>query len=145
MLDRFVFHFRSSCASEGLCGLSGRSQKCSRGDSVGDPMEESTKLSAMINEAEAVRVSDWLQEAVQSGARLVTGGDREKAIVQPTVIADVKPGMKLATQELFGPAIGVAPVKDFDEAMEIANGVNYGLGASIFTRCQHSLTLRSTD
>ncbi|MGA0260702.1 MAG: aldehyde dehydrogenase family protein, partial [bacterium] len=104
------------------------------GISVGDPMEESTKLSAMINEAEAARVSDWLQEAVQGGARLITGGDREKAIVQPTVIADVKPGMRLATQELFGPAIGVAPVESFDEAMEIANGVNYGLGASIFTK-----------
>ncbi len=51
-------------------------------------MEESAKLSAMINEAEAARVSDWLQEAVQGGARLITGGDREKAIVQPTVIAD---------------------------------------------------------
>ena len=102
--------------------------------SVGNPMEESTKLSAMINEAEAARVSDWLQEAVLGGARLITGGAREKAIVQPTVIADIKPGMRLATQELFGPAIGVAPVGSFEEAMQIANSVNYGLGASIFTK-----------
>ena len=68
-----------------------------------------------------------------SGARLVTGGDREKAIVQPTVIADVKPGMKLATRTVWACNWG-GTCKDFDEAMEIANGSKYGLGASIFTK-----------
>ncbi len=109
-------------------------------------MEESTKLSAMINEAEAARVSDWLQEAVQGGARLITGGDREKAIVQPTVIADVKPGMRLATQELFGPAIGVAPVERLRRGDGNCQWCELWTWSQYFhKRCQHRLTLRSTD
>src|SRR5258708_7201657 len=101
---------------------------------VGDPLADGVTLSAMINEAEAVRVSAWIDEAVAGGARLVTGGQREGAIYAPTIVADVKPNMRISCEELFGPAVAVTPVDNIDEAIALANDTNYALSAGIFTR-----------
>jgi len=101
---------------------------------VGDPMAEDTKLSAMITEKEAVRVGQWVDEAVHNGARVVTGGQRERATFAPTIVADVKPEMRISCEELFGPAVAVTPVKTVDEAIALTNDSNYGLGAGIFTK-----------
>ena len=101
---------------------------------VGDPARDETKLAAMINESEAARVEQWVDEAVSQGAKKVTGGTRDKAIYAPTVIADAKPEMKIFRDELFGPAIGVTPIDGLDGALELLGGDSYGLAASVFTR-----------
>ena len=101
---------------------------------TGNPLEEKTKVGPMVRERDAVRVEEWVKEAVQAGARLVTGGERRGAIYAPTVLADVKPEMRVSRSELFGPAVAVTPVGSIDEAIAMANDTNYGLSAGIFTQ-----------
>jgi acyl-CoA reductase-like NAD-dependent aldehyde dehydrogenase len=101
---------------------------------LGDPFAEDTKLSAMISENDARRVDAWIQEAVQSGARVVAGGERDGAKYSATVVADVKPDMRIFRDELFGPAVAVTPAENVDEAIAIANDSAYGLASGIFTR-----------
>jgi acyl-CoA reductase-like NAD-dependent aldehyde dehydrogenase len=101
---------------------------------VGDPMADDTKLSAMISVGDAQRVQTWVQEAVSSGARVVTGGERQGAVLAPTIVADVDPRMRISREEVFGPAVAVTPVDTVDEAIALANDSKYGLGAGIFTR-----------
>jgi glyceraldehyde-3-phosphate dehydrogenase (NADP+) len=101
---------------------------------VGNPLEEETRLSAMISEQDAERVGTWIKEAVAQGARIVTGGERNGAVFAPTIVADVKPSMRVSCDELFGPAVAVSPVESVDEAIQLANDSRYGLGAGIFTR-----------
>jgi len=101
---------------------------------TGNPLEERTKVGPMVRERDAVRVDEWVREAVQAGARLVTGGERRGAIYAPTVLADVKPEMRVSRSELFGPAVAVTPVGTIDEAIAMANDTNYGLSAGIFTQ-----------
>jgi acyl-CoA reductase-like NAD-dependent aldehyde dehydrogenase len=100
---------------------------------LGDQFDESVKVGPMIKEKEAVRVEEWVKEAVASGARVTTGGRRQGALFEPTVIADVKPEMRVSADELFGPAVTVTPFSDIDEAIAMANDSVYGLAAGIFT------------
>jgi glyceraldehyde-3-phosphate dehydrogenase (NADP+) len=101
---------------------------------TGDPMEESTGQGAMISEEEAKRVEAWIGEALENGARLVTGGQRNGAVLTPTVVADVSPHLRLSKDELFGPAVAVTPVENVEEALTLASASEYGLSAGIFTR-----------
>jgi len=101
---------------------------------VGDPMAEDTRLSAMISERDAARVENWVQEAVGGGARVVTGGTRDRALFAPTIVADVQADMRISCAELFGPAVAVTPIESVDEAIALANDSLYGLGAGIFTQ-----------
>jgi acyl-CoA reductase-like NAD-dependent aldehyde dehydrogenase len=101
---------------------------------VGDPLTEDTKISAMITVGDAERVESWFNEAVEGGARILTGGRREGAVVAPTVVVDVKPQMRVFSEELFGPAVAVTPVDTIEDAIALANNSKYGLGAGIFTR-----------
>ncbi len=101
---------------------------------VGDPLSEETRLSALITPADAERVGSWIQEAVDGGARIVTGGQRGGGVLAPTVVADVKPQDRISCDELFGPAVAVTPVENLDQAIALANDTRYGLGAGIFTR-----------
>ena len=100
---------------------------------VGDPSSEDTQLSALISEGEAQRVEATVREAVDSGARLLTGGGRSGAVVEPTVVAEVDPSSTLSRDELFGPAVAVTPVSGIEEAIALANDSSYGLGAGVFT------------
>ena len=101
---------------------------------TGNPMSETTKMGPMIREADAARVHDWIAEAVDQGARVVAGGDREGTLHAPTVLADVKSDMRVSREELFGPAVGVSPFNDIDEAIAMANDSRFGLSAGIFTQ-----------
>lgn len=101
---------------------------------VGDPLAADTTLSAMISVADAERVSSWVQEAVQAGARVVTGGERQGAVFAPTIVADVKPRMRVSSEEVFGPLVAVTPVETVEDAIASVNDSKYGLGAGIFTR-----------
>jgi acyl-CoA reductase-like NAD-dependent aldehyde dehydrogenase len=100
---------------------------------VGNQLDPTVHVGPMIKEKEAVRVDEWVKEAVASGARVLTGGTRQGAMYAPTVIADVKPEMRVSSDELFGPAVAVTPFTDINEAIALANDTNYGLAAGIFT------------
>jgi acyl-CoA reductase-like NAD-dependent aldehyde dehydrogenase len=104
------------------------------GIAAGDPLNEKTKMGPMIRERDAVRVGEWIDEAIAQGARLVCGGSRTGTLYQPTVVADVKPTMRIARDELFGPAVGVSRAATIDEAIAYANQSRYGLSAGIFTQ-----------
>ncbi len=101
---------------------------------VGNPQGQGTQMGPMIRESDAIRVGDWIREAVDSGARIVAGGDREGTLHAPTVVADVKSDMRISYDELFGPAVAVSHFKDIDEAITMANDTIYGLSAGLFTQ-----------
>ncbi len=92
------------------------------------------KLGPLIQEREATRVTNWIQEAVGAGAKLLCGGQQDRAIVQATVLTDVPLEQRLMREELFGPAVGCYQCASVDEALELANQTNYGLSAAIFTQ-----------
>ena len=100
---------------------------------TGDQLDESVSMGPMIRENDAVRVSDWIHEASQGGARVIVGGDRNGTLHAPTVVADVDPRMRISCEELFGPAVGLTRFEAIDEAIASANDTNYGLSAALFT------------
>ncbi len=100
---------------------------------VGNQLDETTKVGPMVREKEATRVDEWVREAVGQGARVVVGGQRQGAMYAPTIVADVKPEMRISGEELFGPAVAVTPFDDIDQAIALANDSPYGLAAGIFT------------
>ncbi len=100
---------------------------------AGDQLAEDTKVGPLVRQGDAERVAEWIGEATNSGARLLCGGEREGAVVQPALLADVQPSMRLSCDELFGPAVGVTRAANIDEAIKLANDTPYGLSAGIFT------------
>ncbi len=100
---------------------------------VGHPFEESTDVSSLIDEAAAIRVKGWLDEAVAAGARLVTGGDRKRATITPAILTDVAPQARISCQEVFGPVVAVYRYSKLDDAISQVNSTPYGLQAGIFT------------
>jgi len=100
---------------------------------TGNQLDESVQVGPMVKEREAARVEEWVKEAVASGARLVVGGRRQGAIYEPAIVADVKPEMRVSSEELFGPAVAVAPFNDVDEAITMANDSKYGFAAATST------------
>jgi acyl-CoA reductase-like NAD-dependent aldehyde dehydrogenase len=91
-------------------------------------------MGPMVRAQDAVRVNEWVKEAVGAGARTLIGGDYEGAMHEPTIVADVDPEMRISCEELFGPAVAVTPFSGIDEAIAMANDSNYGLSAAIFTQ-----------
>ena len=102
--------------------------------STGNPIEASTKMGPMIREHDAIRVNQWVEEAIDTGAELITGGEREGQIHAPTLLANVKSEMRISSDEVFGPVVGVTSVDNIDEAIDLANDTDYGLSAAIFTQ-----------
>jgi acyl-CoA reductase-like NAD-dependent aldehyde dehydrogenase len=100
---------------------------------VGDPGEEDTDVGPVIDEDARERIVSWVEEAKSAGAAVLTGGEVVDGLLQPTVIADVTPDMKVSCQEVFGPLCTVSPYDSSEEAFELANGTEYGLQAGIFT------------
>ena len=100
---------------------------------MGNPREAETRLGSLISEEEATRVHSSINEARHSGAKVLTGGDRQGAVVTPAVVAGVDPRSPLSRNELFGPAVAVTSAFDLDSAIALANDNDYGLGAGIFT------------
>ena len=100
---------------------------------AGDPMAGTVKVGPMVRESDAIRVESWINEAVGAGARLITGGERDGAVLTPSILAEVHPDMKISREELFGPAVNVTPIDGIDEAIKYANDTRFGLSAAIFT------------
>ncbi len=107
------------------------------GRQVGDPSDPDTFVGPLIDEAAAVRVQDWAQRAVDGGARRLAGGDRDGALLQPTVLADVDPSMDVVCREVFGPVLSLIRYRDLDAAIDQINDTPYGLAAGIFTDDLH--------
>ncbi len=99
----------------------------------GDPMLETTDVPPLIREQDAVRVVEWIDEAVQAGAKLLCGGKRKGALVEPTVLTDTSPNMRVNCAEIFGPVVTVESYETFDEALSTINNSVYGLQAGIMT------------
>ncbi len=100
----------------------------------GDPRDEKTLVGPMIDEAAAKRVEGWVQEAVKGGARVLCGGKRKGALLEPIVLTNVNPEMNVCSQEVFAPLAVLVPFSSMTEALEIANNSTYGLQAGVFTK-----------
>ncbi len=101
---------------------------------VGDPSDDDVDVGPMISEQEADRVQRWVSEAVDAGASLLHGGERDKALLQPTIVINPGADTRILRDEVFGPACSVMPVDSFEEAVAKADDTEYGLQAAIFTR-----------
>ena len=101
---------------------------------VGDPLDERVDVGPMIDLREAERIEGWVNEAQAGGAEVLTGGRREGPVYLPTVLARVRPEMKVVAQEAFAPVASVIEYDDFEEALRAADRTEYGLQASVFTR-----------
>ena len=101
---------------------------------VGDPLDEATDVSALISKSERDRVAVWIEEAQSQGATIAAGGEiGDDGVLQPTLIVDATPDMKVCELEVFGPVVAVTRYDDFDEALRLANDTRYGLQAGVFT------------
>lgn len=100
---------------------------------VGDPMKEETDMGPMINEQSAKRVEEWIKEAIDMGGKVLTGGERDKAIFQPTVLINVPLNAKVVSEEVFGPVVVIIPFTNLLEALKMVNMSKYGLQAGVFT------------
>jgi acyl-CoA reductase-like NAD-dependent aldehyde dehydrogenase len=102
---------------------------------VGDPLDETTQVSALIDQGNRDRVLAWIDEAVAGGATLACGGKlTEDGVLAPTVLTDVDPDAKVCRDEVFGPLVVVNSYSDVEDAFAAANDTRYGLHAGIFTR-----------
>jgi len=108
---------------------------------IGAGWEDSTDLGPVINRAALDKIHSYTAIGRDEGARLLTGGEIATGngldhglFYRPTIFADVDPHMRIAQEEIFGPTTALIPVDDFDEAVQVANGIRYGLSSSIFTR-----------
>lgn len=101
---------------------------------VGDPLDEKTTFGPMITEEAAIRAESWINDAVVGGAKVVTGGKREGTLLEPTVLTNVTPEMKVVCAEVFAPIVTVIPFETEDEAVAAANDSEFGLHAGVFTK-----------
>lgn len=100
---------------------------------LGDPESEDSTLGPMINEAAAQRALAWVTEAVDAGARLLTGGQRSHARLQPTVLIDVPRDARVEREEVFAPVLSMRPVDGVEEAFAAVNDSDFGLQVGVFT------------
>lgn len=105
---------------------------------VGDPLEETTRVGALIEEEHLAKVLRHVRDAVDAGASLVRGGGRVREesggyFVEPVILDRVSPSMRISREEVFGPVIAITTFTSVDEAVALANGTEYGLQASLFT------------
>ncbi|PKL96315.1 MAG: aldehyde dehydrogenase [Gammaproteobacteria bacterium HGW-Gammaproteobacteria-8] len=100
----------------------------------GDPYDHDTFIGPLISVDDAKRVVEWIAEAVDKGATLLVGGERDGAIVRPAVLEGVARDCRIYDNELFGPAMVIEPFDDFDSALDVMNDSRYGLQAGLFVR-----------
>ena len=105
----------------------------------GDPLDPATRLGAIVDEIQTKTVLGYIAAGRAEGAEVLAGGKRTRqetggCYVQPTVFSNVRPDMKIAREEIFGPVLATITVKDAEEAIRVANGVDYGLAAAVWTR-----------
>ncbi len=99
----------------------------------GDPLNESTQISVMIDEQAAERSQSWVDEALNGGAKLLCGNRREGSMYSPTVLTDTHSEMRVIRDEIFAPVVSLETFSEFEEAVARANVSRYGLQAGVFT------------
>ena len=100
----------------------------------GDPADEATEVGPLIRPAEAERIESWIAEAVEGGAKLLAGGQRNGSLIAPAILTATQSGMKLRDEEVFGPVLTIEPYEDFEQALAEVNHSKYGLQAGLLTR-----------
>jgi len=112
-----------------------------RGLRIGDGLDESVDMGPLINEAAREKVLGYIDVGKREGARLLTGGAIYKSgssangfFFEPTIFDQVKPDMRIAQEEIFGPVLSILEVNSFEEAIEVLNSTAYGLSSSIYTQ-----------
>src|SRR5205823_6708190 len=112
-----------------------------KGLRVGDGLDSKTQMGPVVSQSQLDTVMKYVAIGKKEGARLMCGGQpltsgtlAKGFFHQPTIFADVEPKMRIAQEEIFGPVVSVIPCRSFDEAVAIANDVQYGLSASIYTQ-----------
>jgi 1-pyrroline-5-carboxylate dehydrogenase len=109
---------------------------------VGDPTDAATTMSAVINQKAFKTINEYIEKGKSEGGRVMTGGgaDGEQGFfIEPTVIADVKPGATIEQEEIFGPVLAVIRAESFDDALKIANDTQYGLTGAVYTNDEEKL------
>ncbi len=101
---------------------------------VGDPMEEDTDVGPVIDDRSADRIMSWIEEAINDGAELLIGGNRNGRIIEPTILINVSPTSKVSCKEVFGPVVHIERYEEFGDALEMVNNSRYGLQAAVFTK-----------
>lgn len=99
----------------------------------GNPLEQTARLSVMIDEAAAKRAESWVNEATENGAKLLGGGKRDGAFLDATIITETNPEMRVVSEEVFAPIVVVEKFSEFEEAVDLSNQSKYGLQAGVFT------------
>ena len=107
--------------------------EATRAIKVGDPRDAATVVGPMISEADAERAERWVAEAVRDGARIVHGGRRTGALLEPTILTATHRDMRVMCDEVFAPVLSVIPFRTLDDAIEQVNSVPFGLAAGVFT------------
>lgn len=100
----------------------------------GNPLDEQTDISCMIDEKNAIRVKEWLNEAEKNNARILLGGERNSNYLQPTVVTNTNTSMKINAEEVFGPVVALEKINDFSEGIKLLNDTRFGLQAGVFTQ-----------
>jgi acyl-CoA reductase-like NAD-dependent aldehyde dehydrogenase len=100
---------------------------------LGDPADEETDVGPVIDEDARERILEWIDEARAGGAEILAGGEEQDGLIQPTVVANASPKLKVSCEEVFGPVVTLNAVDSLVEAIELANSTRYGLQAGIFT------------
>jgi len=108
---------------------------------VGDGLDATTDVGPCINESQLKTVMEYVEIGKNEGAKLLTGGKRLQGgaydkgwFHEPTIFGNCNPKMRIAQEEIFGPVVSVIPIENLEHGLEVANGVAYGLSASIYTR-----------
>jgi len=111
----------------------------------GDPRDEKTVVGPMINEAAAIRVEEWVNEAVTAGAKVLTGGKRNGSFYEPTVLIDVPTDAKVSCNEIFGPVMMLNSIATTQEGFDLVNDSPFGLQAGVFTHNLQTAFLAHTE
>ena len=103
---------------------------------VGDPSDEKTVVGTLSSKKQFEKVKNFIEEGIKEGANLLKGEIPQESeigyYVKPAIFTDVKPGMSIHDQEIFGPVVSIIKVKDKEEAIEVANAVDFGLSSAVF-------------
>jgi glyceraldehyde-3-phosphate dehydrogenase (NADP+) len=108
---------------------------------VGSPLDEHTDISAMIDENNAKRLEEWVNDAINSGAKVICGGDRKGTYYPPTILTDTHKDMKVCALEVFGPVVCLEAYIHFQDAIDAINDSSYGLQAGVFTNAIDEMNL----
>jgi len=100
---------------------------------IGSPLEMDTDITAMIDEENAIRVEEWVNNAIKNGAEICCGGKRKGSFYEPTVLTNTRKDMNVSCKEIFGPVAIIEQFDKFEQAVDMVNDSIYGLQAGVFT------------